>query len=80
MNTQELKPCPFCGDHPSVEYNGWQDENRYVEMQLKCCVTMSDSIGWWKARDMQEAQRREELWKSLAEKWNTRYVETNDGE
>lgn len=71
----ELKPCPFCGGTPYFEgdTNEWQDGSRYVELSLTCCATMTESIGWRKARDMTIEERSAELRAKLTSNWNTRY-------
>jgi len=76
MNTHELKPCPFCGDTPSFtgDAGKWRDESRYVELSIECCVTMTEAIGWRKARDMTVNERTEELQTKLSERWNNRYI------
>lgn len=70
----ELLPCPFCGGTPSYKRAEWKDDSRYVQAELNCCVTMTDGIGWRRARDMTEKQQNEMLLKDLSETWNKRYV------
>lgn len=72
--TEDLIGCPFCGDIPYFTGDGdnWQDENRYVEMGLSCCISMTESIGWRKARDMTTKERQDQLSQRLLERWNER--------
>lgn len=69
-----IKPCPFCLGDPHFNGDGdnWQDESRYVEMSLVCCVTMPQAIGWLRAREMTKKQREDELKKRLTDAWNHR--------
>lgn len=71
----KLHPCPFCGSDPWFEGDAgeWKDESRYVELSLKCCATMTEIIGWMRARDMTVDQRDAELRERLAKAWNTRH-------
>lgn len=73
----ELLNCPFCGDTPWFEGDGknWVDDRRCVQMHLRCCITMSASIGWMRARDMTERSRTQEMQSALINRWNTRFVE-----
>ena len=76
VNMHELKLCPFCGNTPyfSGDTAQWQDESRYVKLSIECCVTMTEVIGWFRARDMTVNQRTEELQTRLSERWNNRYT------
>lgn len=67
-------PCPFCGGTPFFEGDAaeWKDDSRYVELSLSCCATMTEQIGWRRARDMTVEQRKAELEATLIERWNTR--------
>lgn len=69
-----LEACPFCGDEPSFSGNAsdWKDESRYVELSLGCCVSMTEQIGWRRARDMTHEAKTAELQNRLRLKWNTR--------
>ena len=71
----DLKPCPFCGSDPSFtgDASVWRDDSRYVELSLECCSSMTEAIGWWRARDMSTAERDAELRQRLTERWNTRH-------
>ena len=76
--SSNLLPCPFCGGLPYFEGDAkdWKDDHRYVELSLTCCVTMCETIGWKRARDMTIEARNKELQIRLTDKWNTRYNET----
>lgn len=76
MNSEELLPCPFCGCIPHYEGDAaeWKDESRYVDLSLECCATMTEAIGWHRARDMSVEMRTAELRGRLAKRWNTRYA------
>lgn len=67
----ELHPCPFCGNEPELTNWEWRDDRRYVASDIKCCCTMTVSIGWPKARDMTDREIREELYRKAIESWNT---------
>jgi hypothetical protein len=69
-----LKPCPFCGGDPYFEGDtgDWKDDCRYVQLSLTCCATMTEGIGWRKARDMTVPARDAELRETLTARWNTR--------
>ncbi len=71
-------PCPFCGEEPhfSGDASEWKDDARYVEMSLGCCATMTEGMGWRKARDMTVAARTAELQSALSKRWNTRHHNT----
>ncbi len=71
---QALEACPFCGDEPSFSGSAsdWKDESRYVELSLGCCVSMTEQIGWRRARDMTHEAKTAELQNRLRLKWNTR--------
>jgi hypothetical protein len=71
---QALEACPFCGNEPSFSGNAsdWKDESRYVELSLGCCVSMTEQIGWRRARDMTHEAKTAELQNRLRLKWNTR--------
>lgn len=74
--TKELLSCPFCGGAPYFEGDAadWKDESRYVELSLTCCATMTEALGWRRARDMTVEARTAELTDKLATRWNTRYA------
>lgn len=76
--TEALKPCPFCGNQPHFTKVEWKDESRYVEVELRCCVIMSEALGWMRARDMTKEQQQAELESHLTLCWNTRYTEETD--
>lgn len=67
--------CPFCGEKPWFEGDAseWKDESRYVELSLTCCSTMTETIGWMRARDMSISERTKELTQRLTERWNKRF-------
>jgi hypothetical protein len=71
---QAVEACPFCGNEPSFSGNAseWKDESRYVELSLGCCVSMTEQIGWRRARDMTHEAKTAELRSRLRSKWNTR--------
>ena len=71
---QALETCPFCGNEPRFSGNAsiWQDEARYVELSLGCCVSMTEQIGWRRARDMTHEAKTAELQNRLRLKWNAR--------
>ena len=75
--SNQLLPCPFCGGTPHFDGNAadWQDESRYVELSLKCCATMTEAIGWRRARDMTVEARTAELQTKLTDCWNTRHAD-----
>lgn len=75
MKTDQLKPCPFCGCDPYLSGDGenWQDESRYVEMSLECCVEMRSGIGWREARDMTKENRNKRMVDELTKRWNQRF-------
>ena len=71
---QALEACPFCGNEPSFsgDASEWKDESRYVELSLGCCVSMTEQIGWRRARDMTHEAKTAELRSRLQLRWNTR--------
>lgn len=70
-----FKYCPFCGGQPSLSQPEWKDDNRYVEMELTCCViTMKDSIPWVNARHLEMPDIYFRLSDSLTVLWNDRYI------
>ncbi len=71
---QALETCPFCGNEPHFSGNAsiWQDEARYVELSLGCCVSMTEQIRWRRARDMTHEAKTAELQNRLRLKWNAR--------
>ena len=71
---QALEACPFCGNEPSFSGNAseWKDDYRYVELSLGCCVSMTEQIGWRRAREMTNEAKTEELRSRLQLRWNTR--------
>jgi hypothetical protein len=73
-------PCPFCGGTPDFEGNAadWKDESRYVELSITCCATMTEAIGWRRARDMTVEARTAELQAKLTEAWNRRAPDDTD--
>lgn len=80
MTDDDFLSCPFCGSAPWNEGDAaqWKDDNRYVQMKLVCCVTMSSAIGWKRARDMTVEQRAKEMKEALLNRWNTRHKEWSD--
>lgn len=80
MTETKLLPCPFCGDTPQFKGSAedWQDEHRYVELSLTCCVTMTEAIGWRQAKDLTVEARTSELQTRLTKLWNTRRVDNED--
>lgn len=72
-----MKTCPFCGNQPAFEGNAgvWQDDSRYVELSLVCCVRMTESLGWRKARQMTVEERTKVLKELLIARWDTREQE-----
>lgn len=70
----EILPCPFCGNVPSFEGDSseWRDDCRYVQLSLVCCATMTECIGWKKARDLTPAERETALRAALTAAWNKR--------
>jgi hypothetical protein len=74
MCENTLLPCPFCGGEPYFEGNAadWKDDNRYVELSLRCCAVMTEAIGWRRARDMTVNARTAELQAKLTKAWNNR--------
>ena len=50
----------------------WRDDNRYVELSLTCCATMTEAIGWRRARELTVEASTAELKASLASRWNKR--------
>lgn len=77
MEHSEIEGCPWCGELPWFEGNGdnWQDDRRYVQMQLVCCARMSTGIGWDRAREMSPQEREDLMKKNLIAQWNSRYNE-----
>lgn len=75
MNIDQLRPCPFCGCDPYLDGDGdnWQDESRYVEMSLECCVKMRVGIVWREARDMSPVAREGRMRDELIKSWNQRF-------
>ncbi len=73
-----LTRCPFCGDRPSFSSVEEKDERRYMGMQIECCVTMKEGIGWHRYRDMTKAAIKSELEAALTKQWNERYTPEGD--
>lgn len=75
-----LLSCPFCGGTPNFEGSAadWQDEHRYVELSLVCCVTMTEAIGWRAAAAMTVEARTAALRAKLTAAWNTRAPDDGD--
>jgi hypothetical protein len=73
--SDSIKTCPFCGDTPWFEGDAadWQDDCRYVQLTLKCCVTMTAAIGWKRAREITVEARTTEMQSNLIDRWNARY-------
>lgn len=69
-----LEACPFCGNEPSFsgDASEWKDDYRYVELSLGCCVSMTEQIGWRRAREMTHEAKTAELRSRLQLRWNTR--------
>jgi hypothetical protein len=69
-----ILPCPFCGNEPWFEGDAadWEDDARYVQLELRCCTTMTETIGWQQARRMTVEARTIELKNKLASQWNRR--------
>ena len=84
--TEELKPCPFCGeDHVSVAYTGYEDEG-CVLYTLGCSTTNCPGhiSGSWRYFNLERAA---EAWNRRAERtctveniYSTGYQETDWGE
>ena len=84
--TEELKPCPFCGeDHVSVAYTGYADEG-CVLYTLGCSTTNCPGhiSGSWRYFNLERAA---EAWNRRAERtctveniYSTGYQETDWGE
>jgi len=64
--------CPFCGNKPYFTDVEWKDDSRYIQLSLECCVSMSEAIGWYKAKDMTISDITSELKNRLSLRWNTR--------
>lgn len=79
MTDKDLKDCPFCGGTPYFfgDASEWHDDHRYVQLTLKCCVEMTEAIGWRQARDMQPEARTAELQAKLTQQCNTRVTSNN---
>ena len=79
MTNELFTPCPFCGEQPwfAGDTAEWKDEGRYVELSLRCCVRMSEAIGWRLGRDMTVEERTAQLKASLTKRWNTRAQEAS---
>lgn len=77
VELEGLLPCPFCGQSPQFEGDPgeWKDDSRYVELSIACCVTMTETIGWRRAREMSVKERDAVLRGQLTARWNAR---TND--
>lgn len=80
MHNEDLKDCPFCGCTPyfSGDVSDWQDDGRYIQLTIGCCVSMTESIIWRKARDMSPAAIDKELRERLTERWNTRFTDESN--
>jgi Restriction alleviation protein Lar len=76
MSETHLLPCPFCGDEPVItgDTSHWMDDARYVQLSIVCCSTMTETIGWRRARDMTVTERDVELRARLTDSWNKRYL------
>lgn len=69
----ELKSCPWCGGKPTFYGPEWDDDNRYVRMELGCCAKMTDSLTWSQARGITPNLVKETLTQTLTAIWNDRY-------
>ena len=67
-----LKPCPFCGGMPDFGWVEEKDERRYVQLDLICCVTMSDTLSFHEHKSLSDDETEARLKTSLAESWNRR--------
>jgi len=74
MANEPLIPCPFCAEQPwfAGDTSEWHDEGRYVQLSIRCCIRMTEAIGWKVARDMTVEARTAQLQASLTKRWNTR--------
>lgn len=72
----EFKLCPFCGSQPTLISHdfSFEDDHRYVSLQVKCCSKMEVSIGYGTYRHMQQKDIQQALKTKLLEKWNRRFV------
>lgn len=74
----KLEPvaCPFCGNYPWFDGDAdhFDADHYYVDMNLTCCVTMNERMGWREANCTPVKDRQERLKAALVEKWNKRAI------
>lgn len=69
---EKLLPCPFCGGQPVFSSPYEHDDRRAMRMDLECCVTMRESIPYYRFKEMTEKEIEKKLVKELIKEWNTR--------
>jgi hypothetical protein len=81
--TEQLLPCPFCGDKPNIETDG-------TCIEIYCCVSMSiqksheltlDERGTWDSEQHLFSPEIEDKLRAIAiNKWNTRAMSVDEKE
>jgi|WetSurMetagenome_2_1015567.scaffolds.fasta_scaffold24997_4 hypothetical protein len=72
MIIKELKPCPFCGDIPTISDPEWMDDRRYIAIDIICCIKMKILLGWEEAKDLSSLEIEQNLKEEAIKEWNTR--------
>lgn len=74
----ELKPCPHCGGQPYFSEVEEKDDRRYMQIELTCCATYTQAIGWGKYKSMSESEIKNYLTEGVTEQWNNRRIDSDE--
>ena len=69
---KHLSDCPFCGGKPAFTSAYSEDGNRYMHMDLECCVKMVESIPYRVFREMSTDEINYQLRERLSAAWEDR--------